>query len=71
MDAFFSAVEQKRRPELAGKLVVIGGGDDPTKRGVFSTASYEARKFGIHSAMPVMTAYKVYATATNNINKGG
>ncbi len=59
MDAFFSSVEQKRRPELIGKPVVIGGDGDPTKRGVVSTASYEARKFGIHSAMPLMTAYKL------------
>ena len=59
MDAFFSAIEQKRRPELAGKPVVVGGEGDPTKRGVVSTASYEARKFGIHSAMPLRTAYKL------------
>ena len=59
MDAFFSAVEQKRRPELVGKPVVVGGEGDPTKRGVVSTASYEARKFGIHSAMPLRTAYKL------------
>lgn len=59
MDAFFAAVEQKRNPELIGKPVVIGGGGDPTKRGVVSTASYEARKYGIHSAMPLMTAYKL------------
>lgn len=59
MDAFFAAVEQKRRPELIGKPVVIGGDGDPTKRGVVSTASYEARKFGIHSAMPLRTAYKL------------
>ncbi len=59
MDAFFSAVEEKRRPELAGKPVVVGGEGDPTKRGVVSTASYEARKFGIHSAMPLRTAYKL------------
>jgi DNA polymerase-4 len=59
MDAFFAAVEVKRHPELKGKPVVIGGSGDPTKRGVVSTASYEARKFGIHSAMPLRTAYKL------------
>src|SRR5512139_1861254 len=59
MDAFFAAVEQKRRPELIGKPLVIGGDGDPTHRGVVSTASYEARKFGIHSAMPLRTAYRL------------
>ena len=59
MDAFFAAVEEQRNPALAGKPVVIGGGGDPTKRGVVSTANYEARKYGIHSAMPLMTAYKL------------
>jgi DNA polymerase-4 len=59
MDAFFAAVEQRRHPELIGKPVVIGGSGDPTQRGVVSTASYEARKFGIHSAMPLRTAYKL------------
>jgi len=59
MDAFFSAIEQKRHPELVGKPVVVGGGGDPTQRGVVSTASYEARKFGIHSAMPLRTAYRL------------
>ena len=57
MDAFFAAVEQKKRPELAGKPVVIGGRGDPSKRGVVSTANYEARKYGVHSAMPMKTAY--------------
>jgi DNA polymerase-4 len=59
MDAFFAAVEQKRRPELKGKPVVIGGMGDPSRRGVVSTANYEARKYGIHSAMPMKTAYKL------------
>jgi DNA polymerase-4 len=59
MDAFFAAVEEKRHPELIGKPIVIGGDGDPTKRGVVSTASYEARKYGIHSAMPLRHAYRL------------
>lgn len=59
MDAFFASVEALRRPELKGRPVVIGGAGDPTKRGVVSTASYEARKFGVHSAMPLRTAFKL------------
>lgn len=59
MDAFFAAVEQKRNQELVGKPLVIGGSGDPTQRGVVSTASYEARKYGIHSAMPLRIAYKL------------
>lgn len=59
MDAFFAAVEEQRRPGLAGRPVIIGGGGDPAQRGVVSTANYEARKFGIHSAMPIRTAYRL------------
>src|SRR5687767_9715104 len=58
LDQFIAAVELLRRPELAGKPVVVGGDGDPTKRGVVSTASYEAREFGIKSAMPLRTAFK-------------
>ena len=59
MDAFFAAIEQRDDPRLMGKLVIVGA--DPKGgrgRGVVSTCSYEARKFGVHSAMPISTAYK-------------
>jgi DNA polymerase-4 len=58
LDEFIAAVERLRHPELQGKPIVVGGDGDPTKRGVVSTASYEARAFGIRSAMPLRTAYK-------------
>ena len=57
MDAFFVSVELLERPELRGKAVVVGG--RPDQRGVVTAASYEARKFGVHSAMPLRTAGKL------------
>ncbi|MEQ9309041.1 MAG: DNA polymerase IV [Balneolaceae bacterium] len=57
MDAFFAAVEQRDNPELRGKPVIVGG--RPGGRGVVSTCSYEARKFGVHSAMPTNKAYQL------------
>ncbi len=60
MDAFYAAIEERERPELCGKPVIIGA--DPRKgsgRGVVSTANYEARKFGVHSAMPISRAFRL------------
>lgn len=57
MDAFFAAVEQLDHPQWRGLPVIVGG--TPERRGVVSTASYEARKFGIHSAMPAKTARRL------------
>ncbi len=55
MDAFYAAVEQRDNPELRGKPIAIGSS---LQRGVVATASYEARKFGVHSALPSVTALK-------------
>lgn len=56
MDQFIAAVEVLRRPELAGVPVIVGGRGDPTERAVVSTASYEAREYGIGSGMPLKIA---------------
>jgi len=58
MDAFFAAVEQRDNPELIGKAVIIGG-VELDRRGVVSTASYEARKYGVYSAMTIARAKKL------------
>jgi DNA polymerase IV len=61
LDAFFAAVEQRDHPELRGRPVIVGGGG-PSDRGVVSTASYEARVFGVRSAMPLRTAGRLCPT---------
>ena len=82
LDQFIAAVEVLRRPELAGKPVIVGGRGDPTERAVVSTASYEARQFGVGSGMPLrLAARKVpdavilpvdapaYAEASEQVNE--
>ncbi len=57
MDAFFAAIEIREQPWLKGKCVVVGG--PPNSRGVVSTCSYEARKFGVHSGMSSYQAWNI------------
>jgi DNA polymerase-4 len=58
MDAFFVSVELLRRPELRGRPVVVATGTDPSARGVVMAANYEARRFGVHSALPLAIAHR-------------
>ena len=57
LDAFYASIEQRDHPEYRGKPVIVGG--SPDRRGVVATASYEARRYGVHSAMPSRTAYRL------------
>src|SRR6201996_1852907 len=59
LDQFIAAVEVLRHPELRGQPVVVGGDGDPAKRGVVSTASYEARAFGVHSGQALRRAARL------------
>ena len=68
MDEFFAAVEKLDRPELRGRPILVGG--SPTGRGVVSTASYEARKYGCNSAMPMAAAASTLRSSTSRSRTG-
>src|SRR6266699_3787204 len=57
LDAFYASIEQRDHPDYRGKPVIVGG--SPDRRGVVATASYEARTYGVHSAMPSRTAQRL------------
>ena len=60
MDAFFAAIEERDKPRLKNKPIVVGADPQDGKgRGVVSTANYKAREYGIHSAMPISTAWRL------------
>src|SRR5712672_4763633 len=61
LDAFYASIEQRDHPEYRGRPVIVGG--SPDRRGVVATASYEARRYGVHSAMPCRTAQRLCPSA--------